>query len=422
LVWLADRGELSAALLRQNLPGWWSRWDESLRQQAAQTGGGNRGGNVGQLVRVAYRHVFPHPLDLVGHFVLITLDTAAWPEGVKDLRVGDVVARHGGIGIGLVKNRLPGSIEKLAADTGSDVVASRWFRDAGSVLRSLIEVTNAGRARCGSDLVFVAGVIDRQSGCVKVGPIPWGHTTWAKGGSGSYFTRWIISNGLDRPAERVVRKASGEVDVTLPAITTPWDSRRLRKTTLAHYGEHHPEEMSAWRDNTLAVFQEHYVAGSVVFRTKIGKLARQAATDLAEMVNQRSGFTVLTPQAADDLGAEVCGTAKLLRLDRVKLGQLAAGELTVDGGIAACTDLHGSPFAEPGQLCRAARLGLCLVCPNAVFTHEHIDGLQRFDVEVIEEHRRNLDPVAFAQRWAPIRRAARWALGQLGATTEEGQR
>jgi hypothetical protein len=163
------------------------------------------------------------------------------------------------------------------------------------------------------------------------------------------------------------------------------------------------------------------VAGSVIFKTKIGQLARRAATDLAEMVTERSGFTVVTPQAVAELETESGEAAKLLRLDRVKLHQLATGELNVDGGIAACADLYASPFAGPGELCRAAKLGLCLVCPNAILTPEHIPGLQRFDAEVVDEHRHTLDPVAFAQRWGPIRHAVRWALGQLGAPTQECQ-
>ncbi len=94
-------------------------------------------------------------------------------------------------------------------------------------------------------------------------------------------------------------------------------------------------------------------------------------------------------------------------------------DVDVDGGIAACTDAHKSPYAPPGELCRSAKFGLCLVCPNAVLMPEHIAGLQRFDAEVIEDHRKRLGPPAFAQRWLPIRGALRWALAQLGAPTEE---
>lgn len=417
LVWLAARAELTTALVKQNVAVGWRCWDDSLRQAAPKMAGHNVGGQIGQLVKAAYRHVFPHPLDLVGHFILIVLDTAAWPEGVKDLTVGALRPRPGAVGIELIKNRLPGSIEKLAADAGTNVVATKRFRDAGTVLRSLIDVTEAARAWCGSDMVFVAGIVNNCWPGVKVGPVAWGHAP-----SGSYFTAWIVSKGLDRPIERRVGMASGQVAITVPALTSPWDARRLRKAALAHYGEHHPEEMSAWRDNTLATFQDHYVAGSVIFKSKIGKLARQATTALAEMATARSGFTVVTPRAAEALGAQTTEAAKLLRLDRVKLAHLANGELDVDGGIAACRDVHASPFANPGELCRAAKLGLCLTCPNAIVTPEHIPGLQRFDAEVIEEHRQSLDPVAFAQRWLPVRQAVRWALGQLGAPTTECQR
>lgn len=413
LVWLAAAGQLSTALVRENLPGHWRDWDDSLRQQAPKTAGQNLVGQVGRLVKTAYRHVFPHPLDLVGHFILIALDTAAWPEGVRDLRVSDITQRQGSVAVDLLKNRLPGSIEKLAADGGTTVAATKRFRDAGTVIRSLIDVTATARQRCGSDMLFVAGVLDSRWQAIKVGPIAWGHAP------GSNFSAWIVSNGLDRPVQRTLRKASGEVAVTLPAISTPWDPRRLRKATLSHYGQYHPEDMSAWRDNTLAVFQEHYVAGSVIFKTKIGQLARQAGTNLAEMVTERSGFTVVTPQAATELQAESAEAAKLLRLDRVRLHRLATGGLNVDGGIAACADPQTSPFASPGELCRAAKLGLCLVCPNAILTPQHIPGRRRFDAEVIDEHRQSLDPVAFAQRWIPIRRAVRWVLGQLGAPTEE---
>jgi len=418
VVWLAARGELTVALLRSSLPGSWRRWDDSLRERAAKTAGANRGGNIGQLVKVAYQHVFPHPLDLVGHFVLIALDTAAWPEGVADLTVSAVRSlRPGTAGVELVKNRLPGSIEKLARDAGPAVPAAARFRDAGSLLRSLTDITSAARARSGSDMLFVAGVVHPQWEGIKVGPVAWSGRTTA----GTYFAQWVMLNGLGRPSERTMHRASGEESVTLPAISKPWDPRRLRKTTLSHYGEHHPGEMPAWRDNTLAVFQEHYVTGSVIFKSRIGRLARQAAADLAEMVTMRTGFTVLTPEAAAEMRAETSGAARVLRLDRVKLHQLATGGLDVDGGIAACTDLRASPFAGPGELCRSARLGLCLTCPNAVLTPDHIPGLRRFDSEIIEQHRRALDPAAFARRWVPIRRAVRWALGQLGAPVEEGQ-
>ncbi|MHB1447281.1 MAG: hypothetical protein ACYCZV_16745, partial [Acidimicrobiales bacterium] len=358
----------------------------------------------------------PHPLDLVGHFILIVLDTAAWPEGVKDLTLGAVRARPGAVGIELVKNRLPGSIEKLAADVGGEVAPAKRFRDAGAVLRSLTDVTESARARCGSEMLFLAGILNNSWPGVRVGPIAWGHAE-----SGSYFTTWIRSKALDQPGQRRVMSAAGEVLTTLAPITRPWDARRLRKAALAHYGEHHPEEMAAWRDNTLATFQDHYVAGSVIFRSKIGKLARQGSTALADMATRASGFTVVTPQAADALPGRATEAAKLLRVDRARLSQLADGGLDVEGGIAACRDVHASPFARPGDLCRAAKLGLCLTCPNAVLTPTHIPGLRRFDTEVIEAHRRSLDPVAFAERWLPIRRAVHLALEQLGAGASEAQ-
>lgn len=411
LVWLAVREELSVTELRQNLAPRWRDWDDSLRQAAPKMAGHNVAGRVGELVCCAYRHVFPHPLDLVGHFILIVLDTAAWPEGVKDLTLGAVRARPGAVGIELIKNRLPGSIEKLAADTGgAEIAPTNRFRDAGSVVRSLIDVTEAARAACGSEMLFLAGVVNNSWPGVKIGPIAWGHAR-----SGSYFTTWIVSKGLDRPVKRRAVTAAGETFSTVVPISRPWDARRLRKAALAHYGEHHAEEMAAWRDNTLATFQDHYVAGSVIFRSKIGRLARQGATALAEMATVRSGFTVVTPEATDELRGKGTEAARLLRLDQARLSQLANGELDVDGGIAACRDVHASPFAKPGELCRAAKLGLCLTCPNAIVTPEHVEGLRRFDTEVIEEHRRSLDPVAFAQRWLPIRDAVQETLAQLDA-------
>lgn len=413
LVWLAATGELSTALLKENLPARWRDWDHSLRQQAPKTAGQNVGGQVGRLVKQAYRHVFPHPLDLVGHFVLVTLDTAAWPEGVRDLRLSDITQRERSVAVDLLKNRLPGSIEKLAADAGPGAAGARRFRDAGTVIRSLVDVTAEARQKCGSDMLFIAGVLGSRRQTLEVGPIAWGHA------DSSNFSAWLVANGLDRPVERTVHKGSGEVVVTLPPLSRPWDPRRLRKATLSHYGHYYPEDMAAWRDNSLAVFQQHYVVGSVVFKTKIGRLARQAATELAEMATNRSGFTVVAPPATAEVHAGAPGAARLLRLDHARLHRLATGELDVDGGIAACTDAHKSPYAPPGELCRSAKFGLCLVCPNAVLMPEHIAGLQRFDAEVIEDHRKRLGPPAFAQRWLPIRGALRWALAQLGAPTEE---
>lgn len=172
VVWLAARGELSVALLRERLPRLWRCWDGSLRERAPKVAGDNSGGNITQLVRTAYRHVFPHPLDLVGHLILITPDTAAWPEGVKDLTVEASRVGPGTVRLELMKNRLPGSIEKLAADTASGAGAKR-FRDTGSVLRSLLNATEAARESCGSNMAFVAGVVHPQWEGVKVGPVAW---------------------------------------------------------------------------------------------------------------------------------------------------------------------------------------------------------------------------------------------------------
>ncbi|MHB1447156.1 MAG: hypothetical protein ACYCZV_16095, partial [Acidimicrobiales bacterium] len=68
VVWLAAQGELTVAELRANLTPRWRDWDDALRQAAPKVAGHNTGGRVGELARYAYRHVFPHPLDLVGHF------------------------------------------------------------------------------------------------------------------------------------------------------------------------------------------------------------------------------------------------------------------------------------------------------------------------------------------------------------------
>ncbi len=91
LVWLAARQGLTVELIRAHMPRWWAQWDESVRAVSSADEGGR--GKLGAVVALAYRHVFPHPIDLMGHFVLLALDTGAAPESIKDLTVDDVDGR-----------------------------------------------------------------------------------------------------------------------------------------------------------------------------------------------------------------------------------------------------------------------------------------------------------------------------------------
>ncbi len=160
--------------------------------------------------------------------------------------------------------------------------------------------------------------------------------------------------------------------------------------------------MAAWHDNTLAVFQEHYVAGSVVLKTRLGVLARQAATD---MVTTRTGFTVqirpdATGRATDGTSAQVSCCSPRPR--RSYTGWLPVSSTSTVPSQRA-PDLDGSPFVRlPGRVVpREPSSAYALVCPNAVITPDHAPGLRRFDDQVIEEHRRSLDPVVPAHRWVP---------------------
>jgi len=410
LVWLACQQELTVDLVRARMPRLWVDWHESVRALSLPIANGR--GRVGEIVTLAYRHVFPHPIDLMGHFALLAIDTGAAPESIKDLTVGDIatVTADRVVEVRLTKHRAHQETTRRFADSGPDTPERDRLKDTGTVLRSLLDVTSATRSATGLPQLFIAGVVHTGWDGVKLGVVRWHNFP---------LRQWIVDSGLDRPGTTTRHKGSGDVTVEIPAISRPWDLRRFRKSVLAHQAVTHPAEMSLWRDNTVAVFQDHYLVGSTVLMTHVGQLVTRAAGSLADGVRRSAGYTVIAQSAQPALRAGSEEMAATLRIGVQDLVRIAEGQLDVDGRIAACKDAYASPFAGPDELCRAAKLGLCLTCPNAIFTVEHRDGLRRFDEQVIENHRRHLDPVAFAERWLPIRLLVHEVLETLdGSVTE----
>jgi hypothetical protein len=336
----------------------------------------------------------------------MALDIGSAPESLKDLTVDDIVRdpKNHVVEVRMIKLRAHLEMTRRFADAGGDVPERERLRDAGTTLQSLVNVTSAVRTATGLRHLFIGGNLNHNWPGVKLGTVSWDKFP---------LRQWILASGLDSPSVATRHKGSGEVSVTLPAISEPWDLRRFRKTNRAHLAVHHPEQLATWRDNTVEVFQRHYVVSSTVFMTHIGRLAIRASGSLADGVRRNADCTIIHPSAQPGVTSRSKAMAAVLKIGVADLGRLAGGDLDVDGGIAACKDVHASPFAAPGELCRAARLGLCPTCPNAVITVDHRDGLRRFDEEIIENHRRNLDPLEFAQRWVPIRLLLRDIRAQL---------
>jgi hypothetical protein len=413
----AARRELTVSGLRAVLPRRWKALPDDLRGLLPVSTNGKP--RVGELVTLAYRHVFPHPLDLIGHFVLLALDTGAAPESLKDLVEADCAFKNGVVRVRLVKHRAhtitcraygdDRDASTASGDEGDGRVAfaARRFRDTGSVVRSLIDVTAAARLAGGLNQLFVCGIVHPTWQGVRISPVPWGERP---------FGTWVTHTGLDKPTTRTRWRRVGGVVVEgteqLPAVAPPYDLRRLRKSNRAHLATEHPAEFHIWGDNELETFQRHYTRSATVFQVRAGRLLATVADALAAEASGRR-LNVVTASAVGRLADGDAELAGRLGVDPATARQLASGACDVDGGIAACTDPTTSPFVEHGRLCDVARLGMCLRCPNAVVTPRHTVALARFDADHLERLRLDLPPAEWAQRGLPSRLLLRQVLAEL---------
>jgi hypothetical protein len=285
------------------------------------------------------------------------------------------------------------------------------FRDAGSVLRSLIDVTDAARRAGGLSHVFVCGIVHPCWDGVRISPIPWDETP---------FRTWIVRNALHEPGTRRRWQRRGGQRIErieeLPALSTPFDLRRLRKSNRSHLAAAHPDEFDRWGDNELETFQRHYTRSATVFQVRAGRLFVTVAEELASEASARR-VNVITASAADRLGSGDAELAAQLGVAPAAAAELACGARDVDGGIAACINPTGAPFAEPGELCGLSRLGMCLRCPLGVITPRHAEALSRFDDEHLEGLRLSMTPPEWAERGLPTRLMLRHILAELGHCT-----
>lgn len=420
MVAAAARRELTVAGLRAQLPARWTHLPDGIASLLPATTNGRP--RFGELVALAYRHVFPHPVDLMGHYVLLALDTGAPPETLKDLHVNDCHFGEGRVRLRLVKHRAHQIRRRVFSDQERDdpgpgdddsgvTLSTVRFRDTGSVLRSLIDVTGAARRAGDLTQVFVCGIVHPGWDGVRIGPVPWDETP---------FRTWIVRNALHEPGTRRRWPRRGgqrsERIEELPALSPPFDLRRLRKSNRSHMATVHPDEFDRWGDNELETFQRHYTRSATVFQVRAGRLFVTIAEELAREASARR-VNVITASAADRLGSGDTEIAAQLGVAPTTAVELGRGARDVDGGIAACINPTGGPFTEPGRLCDLSRLGMCLRCPLGVITPRHADALSRFDEEHLEQLRVSMTPPEWAERGLPTRLMLRHILAELGPST-----
>jgi hypothetical protein len=227
-----------------------------------------------------------------------------------------------------------------------------------------LELTASSRAVLGTDRLLVYWSVAR--------------------GGGHRQGLWLAGHELVSYWGRVLHRVPAGPDQA-PLVL---DSRRLRRT----YVEVHQKPV-AHTEQTLA---SRYLLRN---RRSLSDYQRVVAMVLEEQVRRaRTGSLVLTMTAADVAAARTGPDAVAARfhVDRPTLERLLAGRL--DTVLTACVNHTNGPHAPAGQPCTASFL-LCLSCRCARVEPRHLPILV-VARDALEARRADLDPLAWAERYA----------------------
>ena len=177
--------------------------------------------------------------------------------------------------------------------------------------------------------------------------------------TGLFLTDWSKLHGADKS------HWSGSVQVTGDdghPLTVTLSRLRLSEQVLNERASQNSETVSA-NVYRYPDPQTHAMASKVLLEGQTDAVDHARVTVRMRTVSQSE--LAAARSDPNDL-------AEKLGVEPAKVALLAQGQLdTVTG---ACLDYHASPFAEPGEPCRASFLA-CLGCRNAVATQTHLPRL-----------------------------------------------
>jgi integrase len=387
LVWAARHGILTTAALHAGLPAKAAAWPAGARRLLGVTAG-HWHGRFGLMTAVG-RLLFPCEQDLHPFRVLLLLAmTGCTPEELADLRLSDIEFSDGAVRLRQAKDRAGRVRIRLHPPSGPEpAVGDRVHHGSGNwdipgLIRRLLAVTALARETFeADDWLFLA--VEARDYDTRLGAQAAQFRQ-----AGRRFTHWIA--------------AHADADGVPPAISAPYDARRLRKTAkttrVAALGGTLTD--LAGDDHHVEVFRGHYAHGTTA-HVLAARAVNAAQGKVFEKTRARPVF--LDAEAESRLAdPEVAGAAGL------SAGQAAAMSAgALDMGLTNCRDPYDSPHAPAGTLCHVAPV-MCMLCRNAVVFTAQLPRLVQL-ADHIQGQRDVLDPPRWQAVWG--RQAA--ALAEL---------
>lgn len=250
---------------------------------------------------------------------------------------------------------------------GADDTERSQMRSPVAVYRLLIELTETSRRLGGHQSAFSSY---RTTRCRT-------DTAWAEGVSGSDLWAWARHHHFPPLAESA---RTGR-----PCI----DVRRIRQTVIEH---------RRWPvSHTYETMNDHYLATSrnVVSDSRV--VVGDALRDQVDKARRRQLAQVFTSSFVADAEDDIGSGPGRAGLASGLLAELVRGEH--DTVLAACTDHHGFPGGDAGELCAASFLA-CLDCPNARALPRHLP-VQIATADRLAQLGAHLDPQVFKARYEP---------------------
>jgi hypothetical protein len=241
------------------------------------------------------------------------------------------------------------------------------LRSPVAVYRLLVELTETSRRLGGHQSAFSSY---RTTRC-RVG------TAWAEGVSGSDLWAWARGHQFPPLAE--------SAKTGRPSI----DVRRVRQTVIEH---------RRWPvSHTHETMNDHYLATSSNVMADSRVVVGDALRDEVGKARRRQLAQVYTSSFVAEADSDIRTAAGRVGLAPGLLAGLVRGDH--DTVLAACTDHHGFPGGDAGELCTASFLA-CLDCPNARALPSHLPA-QIAMADRLAQLASHLDPQVFKARYEP---------------------
>jgi hypothetical protein len=283
--------------------------------------------------RQLWEDLFPSRHVALAYRILIGLDFGLPPEGLNELRLGDIEwSGPRKMVVTYDKNRALGREQRTFALKGE------WSGPA--LLAEWIEASERCRALLGSDRVWVEGNLDLHATHVRA-PVSWPRATKA---------RWAF---MDR--HELLDDSGEALTLDLRRLRTTWNARMARRWSGA---------MPTDPNRSTKTEGDHYL------RRPLDQLAvDEEIVSALNAVRMKAAIQhiVVHPTAA------LADLAETPQYDtRAGLGR--AMEMLA----AICANPYDSPWAAKGHMCNAT-VWNCLVCPNAIFTRSNLPNLLRLN-------------------------------------------